>query len=253
MDTLAIANGLPLTLGISKGFFAAQGLEIKPKIFASGNDIVLAMANGQRRHRIHGLHPAMIGRTQGVAPLSILAASETEGSDGGRQLAERRGRRVELDPHAQGPRRQDDRSERAQGCHRARRPGALDKLGIDSNSVKFATMPFPDDAGRARERPGRRDPHARAVHVADLARGGRIVLAPGPVITPFLPNGCYCARADWMAKNPGAREAVPGSDQPVADVLEQPPRRGRALLPASIRNIRLPTGARCSTARSSCC
>ena len=45
MDTLAIANGLPLTLGINKGFFAAQGLEIKPKIFASGNDIVLAMAN----------------------------------------------------------------------------------------------------------------------------------------------------------------------------------------------------------------
>ena len=29
VNTLAIANGLPLTLGINKGFFAAQGIEIE--------------------------------------------------------------------------------------------------------------------------------------------------------------------------------------------------------------------------------
>src|SRR5262245_38123777 len=82
VDTLAIANGLPLTLGVNKGFFAAQGLEIKPKVFASGNDIVLAMANGQGDVGYMGYTPAMIGRTQGVAPLSVLAASENEGGEG---------------------------------------------------------------------------------------------------------------------------------------------------------------------------
>ena len=36
VDTLAIANGLPLTLGINKGFFAAQGLEIYGVLTAKG-------------------------------------------------------------------------------------------------------------------------------------------------------------------------------------------------------------------------
>src|SRR5262245_65203958 len=82
VDTLPIANGLPLTLGINKGFFAAQGLEIKTKTFQSGNDIVLAMANGDGDVGYVGYTPAMIGRTQGDAPLSVLAASENEGGEG---------------------------------------------------------------------------------------------------------------------------------------------------------------------------
>src|SRR5262245_65720788 len=47
VDTLPIANGLPLTLGINKGFFSAHGLEIKTKTIQSGNDIVLALADGE--------------------------------------------------------------------------------------------------------------------------------------------------------------------------------------------------------------
>ena len=166
VDTLAIANGLPLTLGINKGFFAAQGLEIKPKIFASGNDIVLAMANGDGDIGYMGYTPAMIGRTQGVAPLSILAASETEGATEADNWQNVVVDGLELDPHAQGPRRQDDRSERAQGCHRARRQGRARQARHRLELREVRDDAVPDDAGGARERPGRRDPHARAVHVA---------------------------------------------------------------------------------------
>ena len=45
VDTLPIANGLPLDLGIQKGFFAKHGIEIKKTVLQSGNDIVLALAN----------------------------------------------------------------------------------------------------------------------------------------------------------------------------------------------------------------
>src|SRR5262245_38754286 len=66
LDTLPIANGLPLDLGIQKGFFAAQGIEIKRAMFQSGNDIVLALANNNGDIGCIGYVPAMIGRTQGI-------------------------------------------------------------------------------------------------------------------------------------------------------------------------------------------
>ena len=60
--------------------------------------------------------------------------------------------------------------------------GALDKLGIDSSSVKYTVMPFP--AMPAALASGLVD----AVHTPEpfmsqiLAAGGRVVLAPGPVL-----------------------------------------------------------------------
>src|ERR1043166_4671225 len=63
LDTLPIANGFPLDLGIQKGFFANHGLEIKKTTLQSGNDIVLALANGNGDIGYIGYVPAMIGRT----------------------------------------------------------------------------------------------------------------------------------------------------------------------------------------------
>ena len=45
VDTLPIANALPMDLGIKKGFFQVQGIEITKRTLQSGNDIVLALAN----------------------------------------------------------------------------------------------------------------------------------------------------------------------------------------------------------------
>src|SRR5512147_847549 len=79
VNTLPIANALPLDLGIQKGFFSAQGIEIKKNTLQSGNDIVLALANNNGDIGYIGYTPAMIGRTQGI-PISVVAASETEGT-----------------------------------------------------------------------------------------------------------------------------------------------------------------------------
>ena len=69
--------------------------------------------------------------------------------------------------------------------------------------------------------------------------GGRIVLAPGPAIMQFLPNGVYVARGPWARENPALarnfrlamNEALLYSQSHTAEV--------RALLPAAIRDIRL--------------
>src|SRR5262245_34305576 len=240
VDTLPIANGLPLTLGINKGFFAAQGLEIKTKTFQSGNDIVLAMANGDGDVGYVGYTPAMIARKQGVTPMSVLAASETEGAteadnwqnvvvDGSSSIRTPRdlvGKTIALNA--------------LKGVTELVVRGALDKLGIDSNSVKFVTMPFPTMPSALAA--GQVD----AIHTPEpfmsqvLARGGRVVMAPGPVITPFLPNGCYCARADWIAKNPALVRRFRAAINQSLTYANSHQDEIRALLPAAIRNIRLP-------------
>jgi ATP phosphoribosyltransferase len=79
VNTLPIANALPMDLGIQKGFFRDRGIEIKKVVLQSGNDIVLAMANSSGDVGYIGYVPAMIGRTQGI-PITIIAASEVEGT-----------------------------------------------------------------------------------------------------------------------------------------------------------------------------
>ena len=79
LDTLPIANGFALDLGIQKGFFDKQGIEIKKQVFQSGNDIVVALANHNGDVGYIGYVPAMIGRTQGI-PFTVISASDVEGT-----------------------------------------------------------------------------------------------------------------------------------------------------------------------------
>src|SRR3954467_14121668 len=79
IDTLPIANALPLTLGIQKGYFAKQNIEIKVNTLQSGNDIVLALANKQADIGYVGYVPMMIAATTGI-DVALVAASEVEGT-----------------------------------------------------------------------------------------------------------------------------------------------------------------------------
>jgi NitT/TauT family transport system substrate-binding protein len=240
VNTLPIANGLPLTLGINKGFFAAQGLQIERKLFNSGNDIVLAMANNQGDIGYIGYTPAMIGRTQGI-PMSVLAASETEGTseaDNWQNVMTKGASSIRSPQDLVG---KTVALNALKGVTELVVRGALDKLGIDSNSVKFAVIPFPNMPSALAN--GQVD----AVHTPEpfmsqiLAAGGRIVLAPGPVLGKYFPNGCYCAREDWIRKNPGLVKRFRAAINQSLAYSNSHPDEIRALLPAAIRNIRLPT------------
>ncbi len=240
LDTLPIANALPMTLGIQKGFFAAQGLEIKPKTFQSGNDIVLALANNNGDIGYIGYTPAMIGRTSGI-PMTVVAASETEGtseadnwqnvmvkgSSSIRTPADLVGKTVALNA--------------LKGVGEIVVKGALEKRGVDPDSVKYTVMPFPTMPSALNN--GLVD----AAHMPEpfmsqvLAAGGRIVMAPGPVLGKYWPNGCYCAREDWIRKNPGVVKRFRTAINQSLVYSNSHPDEIRALLPAAIRGIRLPT------------
>jgi ABC-type nitrate/sulfonate/bicarbonate transport system substrate-binding protein len=79
--TLPIANGFPLDLGIRKGFFAQERIEIKKTTLQSGNDVVLAMANNNGDIGYLGFVPMFIAVTNNI-PMTLVAASEWKESAG---------------------------------------------------------------------------------------------------------------------------------------------------------------------------
>jgi NitT/TauT family transport system substrate-binding protein len=240
VDTLPIANGLPLDLGIKKGFFEAQGIEISKKTLQSGNDIVLALANNNGDIGYVGWVPAMIARTQGI-PLSAVAASDVEGTSEAdnwqnimvkgdssiRRPADLAGKTIAVNA--------------LKGVGEVMIKAALKKVGVNPNSIKLVAIPFP--AMRAALRNGQIDamwaPEPFVTQALNLD-GARIVMAPGPVLGKFWPIGCYVALNAWTRKNPALAKKFHAAINKSLAYAQAHPDEIRALLPAATQNIRLP-------------
>lgn len=239
VDTLPIANGLPLDLGISKGFFDAQGITIKKVTFQSGNDIVLALANNNGDVGYLGYVPMMIARTGGI-PFTLVAASEVEGTtadDNWQNVLVRGSSSIRTPADLSG---KTLALNALKGVGEVVVKAALKKLGVDPNSVKLVALPFP--SMRSALNNGQVD----AIWVPEpfltqgLADGDRIVMAPGPVLGNFFPNGGYGALQSWVQKNPQLAGKFRTAINQSLTYAQTHPDEIRALLPAATRNVRLP-------------
>src|SRR5215831_4660261 len=141
LDTLPIANGFALDIGIAQGFFAKHGIEIHKTVFQSGNDIVLAMANHNGDVGYIGWVPAIIARSQGI-PVVTVSASDDEatsiddnwqnvmvkGSSSIRTPQDLAGKTIAVNA--------------LKGVGEVMIKAALQKLGIDPNSPKLVAIGF---------------------------------------------------------------------------------------------------------------
>ena len=244
VDTLPIANGLPLDLGISKGFFAKHGIEIKKVTLQSGNDIVLALANSQRRHRLHrlgaGVHRRHARGSTSRPPRRARSRGRTSPTTGRTSSSRARARSG----------RPQDLVGKTIAVNALKGVGevviraALKKLGLDPK--------LGEAAWRSRSRRcARRSRTARSTRIhtpepfmsqALNQDGARIVMAPGPAICPYLPNGAYVARGAWAQAEPHPREGTSGSRSTKSLVVRARrtrTRSGRCCRRRS-RDIRLP-------------
>src|ERR671933_945991 len=202
VDTLPIANALPLDLGIKKGFFSAQGIEINKRTLQSGNDIVLALANNNGEIGYLGWVAMMIARTQGIK-ISAVAASEVEGTseaDNWQNILVKGSSSIRTPADLAG---KTIAVNALKGVGETVIKAALKKSGVDPNSVKLLAMPFPT------MRTALNNGQVDAIWVPEpfLSQGlsidgDRIVMAPGPVLGRFWPIGGYVGPEDWIAKNP---------------------------------------------------
>ena len=118
---------------------------------------------------------------------------------------------------------------------------ALSKFNVNQDAVKFVAIPFP--AMRAALNAGQVDaicaPEPFMTQGLTLD-GDRILLAPGPTLGKYWPNGTYVALQDWAQKNPALYKGFHDAMAESLAYTQAHPEAVRAMLPAATRNIRLP-------------
>jgi len=239
VDTLPIANARPLDLGIAKGFFSSRGIEIKEQILQSGNDIVLALANHNGNVGYLGYVPMMIARTQGI-PLTLVAASEVEGTsiaDNWQNILVKGSSSIRTPADLAG---KTIAVNALKGVGEVIIKAALKKSGVDPNSIKLLALPFP--SMRSALANGQVDaiwtPEPFLSQALNID-GARIVMAPGPVLGNFFPNGGYAALGDWIKSNPTLAKDFKAAIDESLTYAQSHPDEIRALPPAIPQNSRL--------------
>jgi NitT/TauT family transport system substrate-binding protein len=240
VDTLPIANALPMDLGIKKGFFSAQGIEINKRTLQSGNDVVLALANNNGDIGYLGWVPMMIAATQGI-PFQAVAASEVEGTsndDNWQNIV------VKGDSSIRTPQDLANKTiavNALKGVGEVMIRAAFQKLGISQSSVKLLALPFP--SMRAALRNGQVDaiwvPEPFLSQALNLD-GARVVMAPGPILGKFWPIGGYASLSSWAKANPALAKKFRTAINQSLSYAQSHPEEIRALLPAGTQNVRLP-------------
>jgi NitT/TauT family transport system substrate-binding protein len=240
LDTLNIANGYPLDLGIQKGFFSKRGIEIKKTVLQSGNDIVLALANNNGDIGYLGYVPAMIGRTQGIK-FQIIAASDVEGTsvdDNWQNIMVKGNSSIRTPSDLAG---KTIAVNALKGVGEVMIKAALKKVGVDPNSPKLLAVGF--GAMRSALNNGQIDafwaPEPFVSQGINLD-GDRIVMAPGPVLGKFWPIGAYGALDSWVSKNAALAKSFREAINESLVYAQNHPDEIRALLPAGTQNVRLP-------------
>ena len=237
---IPIANTYPLDLGIKKGYFAQQGIDVKKLTLASGNDIMLALANNNVDIGFAGWVPAMIARTNGI-PISAIALSEVEGTN---EAANWQNILVKGSSSIRGPADLAGKTvavNALKGVGEVMIRAALEKSGVDPSSVKFLALPFP--AMRAALANGQVDAIWTAepfLTQAITLDGARSVMAPGPILGAYWPIGGYFAKTDWMAEHPSVAARFRTAMNQALEYSQNHGDEVREFLPATQKTVRLP-------------
>ncbi len=230
VGVLPISNVAPLYLGMQKGFFEEEGLEIEPAPAQSGNEIVTAMVSGDQPFAFLGYVPASSGRAQGL-PIKLIA-----NADNGAETAKKEW--TQLMVAKDSPiRTVEDLEGKTIAVNALKGVGevvikaALDKRGVDPNSIKLLEVPFPEMPA-ALER-GRVDviwaPEPFLTSV--LGAGGREIEAPLTTLGKLYPNGTYATTEQYLSENEDVVERFARAMNKSSDYATENPGEARATIP----------------------
>src|SRR4051794_3850275 len=200
VGTLPIANAAPMYLGMQKGFFAAEGLKIKPHVGEGGAALIPALLSNQDQFAFVGVIPAITAVAKSL-PIKIVTSSDDAAA------TEDRDWQTLVVPKGSSIRGVEDLPGKTIAVNALRGLAevvisrSLEKQGIDYHKVKLLEIPFPEmpaaledhrvDAALLTE------PFLSAV----LATGGTQIDAPSVETLPSFPNGAYVASEKYIAKN----------------------------------------------------
>jgi NitT/TauT family transport system substrate-binding protein len=200
IGTLPTANAAAMYLGMQEGFFEDEGLKVEPTVLQGGNEIITGMVSGDYDFGFVGYISAGVAAGKGV-PICVATASDAAGTspDDDFQVYVAAG-----NSPINGPKDFAGKTlgiNALGGVAEVMTRAALDKEGVDSKSVKFIEVPFPEvpaavaggriDAGFTAE------PFVTTV----LDQGGKVVFAPQSDLGAQYPNGSYATSKQYYEKN----------------------------------------------------
>jgi len=230
VGVLPISNVAPLYLGMQKGFFKAEGLEIEPSIGQSGNELVTGMVSGSTDFAFLGYVPLMSARGQGL-PVKVVANADNGAETADKEwtlLMSKKGSPIKKPADLAG---KTIAVNALKGVGEVEIKAALDKRGVDPNSIKLLEIPFPEMPAALDK--GRVDviwaPEPFLTQV--LGQGGQDVEAPLTTLGPKYPNGTYGTTEENIAKNKDLVEKFARAINKSSDYATAHPDEARATIP----------------------
>jgi NitT/TauT family transport system substrate-binding protein len=200
VGTLPIANAAPMYLGIEKGFFKEERIEIEPQMAQSGNELITSLVGGDSQFAFLGYVPVIVGKSRNL-PVKVVA-----NADNGADTVDKEWQLI-LSPKGSSVREPEDLAGQTvavnalKGVAEVGLKAALEEEGVDPNSVKLLEVPFPEipaalEAGRV-DAAWTPEPFLTQV----VGQGGQVVLAPYISLGEFFPNGNYATTDQYIGEN----------------------------------------------------
>jgi NitT/TauT family transport system substrate-binding protein len=246
VGTLPIANAAPMYLGMEKGFFKDEGLEIKPHVGEGGAALIPALLSGDDQFSFVGVIPAITAVGKDV-PVRIVTSSDdaaaTEDKDW-QTLVVPKGSSIESVEDLPG---KTVAVNALRGLAEVVISRSLEKQGVNYRDVKLLEVPFPEmpaalDGGRV-DAALLTEPFLSQV----LAEGGTQIDAPSVETLPSFPNGVYITSEEYLAENEDVVDRFASAMNKSLDYAKANPDEVRAIIPtytqvpkAAAEQLRLP-------------
>ncbi len=230
VGVLPISNVAPLYLGIQKGFFREEGIEVEPSPAQSGNEIATALVSGDLQFAFLGYVPAASAASRGL-PIKLVA-----NADNGAETAEEEWTQIMVseDSPIRSP---EDLAGQTIAVNALKGVGevvikaALEKRGVPPEEVELLEIPFPEmpaalesdrvDAIWAPE------PFLTSV----LGEGAREIEAPLTTLGQRYVNGTYATTTQYLSENQDVVERFVRAINKSLEYATANPDEARATIP----------------------
>jgi NitT/TauT family transport system substrate-binding protein len=246
VGTLPIANAAPMYLGMEKGFFEAEDLEIKPQVGEGGAALMPMLLSGDAQFAFVGVIPAITAVGKDL-PIKIVTSSddaaETEEEDWQTLVV----------PKGSPIRGVEDLPGKTVGVNALRGLAevvisrSLEKQGVDFSEVKLLEVPFPDMPAALEQKRVDAALLTEPFLSAVLAEGGTQIDAPSVETRPGFPNGVYVASEQYIAENGDVVDRFARAMNKSLDYAQAHPDEVRRIIPtytetpkAAAEKLRLP-------------
>jgi NitT/TauT family transport system substrate-binding protein len=246
VSVLAIANVAPLYLGIRKGYFRAERLDVKPQIAQTGAATIAAVVSGKNQfgYTTTTSHAQAAAKGLGLRAVAAAAWAATRPQDSFAGLM------VKADGPIRDPHQLAGKTIAVNGLNNVNQvtiDAALRRRGIDTSHISYLEVPLPNMAAALK---------AGRVDAADVVEpfltigtknGERSLLDNYREAAPGLMIGTYFTTGQFVRKYPDVtRRFARAMNRSVAYAASHPEEARAALLtytqikPAIAKTMRLP-------------